>query len=101
MKKMSSLGIDDEGWVDNLVKWANVIRKTYQEGGVDEIISTRRLVQILDANIMFDKVGSIKYCINRFDNETKSSFFDLYTKIDSGVDVGETSDEESAVASTE
>ncbi len=101
MKKMSSLGIDDEGWVDNLVKWANVIRKTYQEGGVDEIISTRRLVQILDANTMFDKVEAIKYCINRFDTETKTSFFDLYTKIDSGVDVEETSDDESAVASTE
>ena len=101
MRKMSSLGIDDESWVDNLVKWANVIRKTYQEGGVDEIISTRRLVQILDSNTMFDKIDSIKYCINRFDQETKSSFFDLYSKIDSGVDVDETSVEESVVTETE
>ena len=101
IRKMCSLGIDDESWVDNLVKWANVIRKTYQEGGVDEIISTRRLVQILDANTMFDKIESIKYCINRFDTETKTSFFDLYTKIDSGVDVDETSVEESVTTETE
>jgi len=101
IKKMESLNIQDTEWATNLIKWANIIRKTYKEGGVDEIISTRRLIHIVEASIMFSKVDSIKYCINRFDEETKESFFDLYTKIDAGVDVEETSTEESAVASTE
>ena len=96
-KKMQSLNIQDAEWATNLVKWANIIRKTYQEGGVDEIISTRRLVHIVEASTMFSKTDAIKYCIARFDEETKTSFFDLYTKIDAGVDVEETSTEESAV----
>jgi len=96
-KKMESLNIQDTEWATNLVKWANIIRKTYKEGGVDEIISTRRLIHIVEASTMFSKVDSIKYCIARFDDESKESFFDLYTKIDAGVDVEETSTEESAV----
>jgi len=75
-------------FVSNLVKWADVIRKTFYEGGVDEIISTRRLVHIVNAYSIFnDKVKAISMCISRFDAETKESFLDLYTKVDAGVSV--------------
>ena len=72
----------------NLVKWADVIRKTFYEGGVDEIISTRRLVHIVNAFAIFDdKLKSISMCISRFDSETKESCLDLYSKVDAGVSV--------------
>ena len=72
----------------NLVKWADVIRKTFYEGGVDEIISTRRLVHIVNAFAIFDdKLKSISMCISQFDSETKESFLDLYSKVDAGVSV--------------
>ena len=75
-------------FVGNLVKWADVIRKTFYEGGVDEIISTRRLVHIVNAYSIFDdKVKAISMCISRFDAETKESFLDLYSKVDAGVSV--------------
>ena len=74
--------------VSNLVKWADVIRKTFYEGGIDEIISTRRLVHIVNAfGIFDDKAKAITMCISRFDTETRDSFLDLYTKVDSGVSV--------------
>ena len=76
----------ENDFVSNLVKWADVIRKTFYEGGVDEIISTRRLVHIVNAYSIFDdKVKAISMCISRFDAETKESFLDLYTKVDAGV----------------
>ena len=78
----------ENDFVSNLVKWADVIRKTFYEGGVDEIISTRRLVHIVNAFSIFDdKVKAISMCISRFDAETKESFLDLYTKVDAGVSV--------------
>ena len=78
----------DKKFADNLITWADIIRKTFYEGGVDEIISTRRLVHIVDAYSIFkDKMKSIQMCTNRFDNDTKTSFIDLYTKIDGGEDV--------------
>ena len=78
----------DEDFSDNLVKWADVIRKTFYEGGCDEIISTRRLVHIIGAFSIFDdKLKAIELTVNRFDAETKESFLDLYTKIDAGVEV--------------
>ena len=78
----------ENDFVSNLVKWADVIRKTFYEGGVDEIISTRRLVHIVNAFSIFnDKVRAISMCISRFDAETKESFLDLYTKVDAGVSV--------------
>ena len=80
----------EDTFVENLVKWADVIRKTFFEGGVDEIISTRRLVHIVNAfGIFEDKMKSISMCISRFDAETRDSFLDLYTKVDSGVSVDE------------
>ncbi len=78
----------DKKFADNLITWADIIRKTFYEGGVDEIISTRRLVHIVDAYAIFkDKMKSIQMCTNRFDTDTKTSFIDLYTKIDGGEDV--------------
>jgi cobaltochelatase CobS len=80
-------GIEDAEFSTNLVKWADVIRKTFYEGGVDEIISTRRLVHIVGAFSIFkDKTKAIELTVNRFDDETKESFLDLYTKIDAGID---------------
>ena len=78
----------DKKFAENLITWADIIRKTFYEGGVDEIISTRRLVHIVDAYAIFkDKMKSIQMCTNRFDTDTKTSFIDLYTKIDGGQDV--------------
>ncbi len=90
----------DGEFVGNLVKWADVIRKTFSDGGVDEIISTRRLVHIVGAFSIFDnKMKAIEMCVSRFDTETKDSFLDLYTKVDAGVSVddilGETTGEDS------
>ena len=80
-------GIEDAEFSTNLVKWADDIRKTFYEGGVDEIISTRRLVHIVGAFSIFkDKSKAIELTVNRFDIETKESFLDLYSKIDGGVD---------------
>ena len=87
MKKYGSI---DEEFATNLVTWAEVIRKTFYDGGVDEVISTRRLDHIVKAFAIFkDKMKSIELCVARFDDDTKESFMDLYTKIDAGVDVSE------------
>ena len=73
----------DEDFQKNLVNWADIIRKTFAEGGVDEVISTRRLVHIIRAFAIFnDRLKAIKVCLNRFDEETKQSFLELYDKID-------------------
>ena len=86
--EMGKHDLTDEEFSENLVKWADVIRKTFYEGGCDEIISTRRLVHIVGALSIFkDKMKAIELTVNRFDHETKESFLDLYTKIDAGVDV--------------
>ena len=69
-----------------MVDWADIIRKTFYDGGVDEIVSTRRLVHIAKAYSIFnDKLEAIELCINRFDEDTKTSFRDLYTKVDADV----------------
>jgi len=84
--KLKSAGKADEKFATNLVTWADVIRKTFKDGGVDEIISTRRLVHIAEAYSIFkNKMKAIEVCTNRFDNDTKTSFVDLYTKVDAGV----------------
>ena len=85
-KKLTS-AVDSE-FATSLVTWADIIRKTYYEGGVDELISTRRLVHIVEAFSIFkNKMKAIEMCTNRFDLDTKTSFLDLYTKIDAGEDV--------------
>jgi cobaltochelatase CobS len=78
--------VGDDEFAENLVKWADVIRKTFDEGGVDEIISTRRLVHIARTYSIFkDRMKAIELCVNRFDTETKTSFLDLYAKVDAKV----------------
>ena len=85
---MNKYGKVDEKFAENLVTWAEVIRKTFYEGGVDEIISTRRLDHVVKAYSIFkDKVKAIDLCVARFDDDTKESFLNLYSKIDAGVDV--------------
>lgn len=99
-KVLDSFGIDDDEFATKLTDWADVIRKTYADGGVDEIISTRRLVHIVDTYDIFrDKMVAIEKCINRFDDETKEAFLDLYTKIDA--DVVQNEEGENVVPSTE
>jgi hypothetical protein len=83
---MKKYGVVDEDFATNLVTWAEVIRKTFYDGGVDEVISTRRLDHIVKAVAIFgDKMKSIELCVARFDGDTKDSFLDLYTKIDAGL----------------
>ncbi len=88
---MSEKGLTKDAdikFASNLVTWADIIRKTYYEGGVDEIISTRRLVHIVEAFVIFkNKMKAIEMCTNRFDVDTKTSFMDLYSKVDGGEDV--------------
>lgn len=77
------LGVEDRDFCKRLCDWSEVIRKTFYDGGIEEIISTRRLVHIIRAYSIFnDKAKAIQVCINRFDDETKQSFLELYDKID-------------------
>jgi len=73
----------DEDFAKKLVDWAKVIRDTYKDGGIDEIISTRRLVHIAKSFAIFgDRMKAIQLCVARFDEEIKATFTDLYTKVD-------------------
>ncbi len=83
LRVAASVGKHDENFCRCLVDWADIIRKTFYDGGIDEIISTRRLVHILRAFSIFgSKEKAIQVCINRFDYETKQSLFQLYDKVD-------------------
>jgi len=74
---------DDTDFCKRLSDWADIIRKTFYDGGIDEVISTRRLVHIVKAfNIFGDKAKAIQVCVNRFDDETKQAFIELYDKVD-------------------
>ena len=87
-KKILTPLIEDKDFVDNLIQWADVVRKSFEQGAVDEIISTRRLVHIANAYKIFkDKLKSIELCVARFDVETKTAFLDLYSKVDAKVEV--------------
>jgi len=82
-KYAESLGIDDSAFCKHLCDWSDIIRKTFYDGGVDEVISTRRLVHIIRAYSIFgDKSKAVTICLNRFDDETKQAFMSLYDKID-------------------
>jgi hypothetical protein len=77
------LGVEDREFCKRLVDWGDIIRKTFYDGGIEEIISTRRLVHIIRAYSIFeDKAKAIQVCVNRFDDETKQAFLELYDKID-------------------
>ena len=89
-KILTKAGCDDADFADHLTKWAEIIRKSFYEGAVDEIISTRRLVDIVDAwDIFGDKSKAIALCLARFDEDTKDAFLNLYTKVDADVEVSE------------
>jgi MoxR-like ATPase len=79
--------VEDAEFSDLLVQWADIVRKSFAEGAVSEIISTRRLVHICEAFSIFnrDREKAIKLCLNRFDNDTRSSFLDLYKKLDASL----------------
>ena len=86
IKHMEKFGDADTDFADKLVTWADVIRKTFYDDGVDEVISTRRLCHIVQTFSIFDnRMKAIDMCISRFDTDTKEAFLDLYTKVDSGV----------------
>ena len=85
-----AIGKQDDEFCTNLANWADIIRKTFKDGGIDEVISTRRLVHIVRAYAIWgDRMKSIKVCVNRFDEETKQSFIELYDKIDADVNTEE------------
>ena len=79
----AELGLADTDFYKRLSDWADIIRKTFYDGGIEEIISTRRLVHIIRAYSIFrDKAKAIQVCVNRFDDETKQAFLELYDKVD-------------------
>ncbi|BCV02968.1 MAG: hypothetical protein CM15mV59_0910 [Caudoviricetes sp.] len=82
----ASVNVDDDKFIKKLVDWADIIRKTFYDGGIEEIISTRRLVHIIRAYSIFkNKAKALQVCINRFDDDTKQSFMELYDKVDADV----------------
>ena len=102
MNKMGVAECVDEDFADKLVMWADIIRKTFYEGGIDELVSTRRLEHIVKAYAMFsDRLKAIQLCVNRFDTDTKSAFIDLYTKVDAGATVEEIMDNPTDGSETE
>lgn len=101
-KNFVEFGINDDKFIDHLITWAEVIRKTFNEGGVEEVISTRRLVHIAKAYSIFkNRKKAVELCLNRFDNETKSGFLDLYTKVDPEVTSANTAAPEVAQTTTD
>jgi len=89
----AKLGVTDTDFCKRLVDWGDIIRKTFYDGGIEDIISTRRLVHILRAYSIFnDKMKAIRVCVNRFDEETKQSFIELYDKVDADVDLDSAED---------
>jgi hypothetical protein len=86
-KKILAPLLEDKSFIENLVQWADVVRRSYADGATDEIISTRRLVHIAKAfGIFKDRMKAIQLCVNRFDEETKLAFLDLYSKVDATVE---------------
>jgi len=97
IKLMENLGCVDEEFAGKLVDWADLIRKTFYDGGVDEIIATRRLVHIIHAFAIFkDRMKAISMCVARFDDQTKDTFMDLYSKLDETVTLEGTEETEEA-----
>ncbi len=83
LKHMAKFDAIDSDFADKLVTWADIIRKTFYDDGVDEVISTRRLCHIVQTFSIFNKRDkAIDLCISRFDSDTKEAFLDLYSKVD-------------------
>ena len=101
-KLMTNLGCLDEEYAGKLVDWADLIRKTFYDGGVDEIIATRRLVHIIHAFAIFkDRMKAIAMCVARFDDQTKETFMDLYSKLDEKVSMPSDDEEEKVLDTAE
>ena len=101
-KHMEKFGKTDVEFAEKLVTWADIIRKTFYDDGVEEVISTRRLCHIVQTYSIFnDKMKSIDLCIARFDDDTKEAFLDLYSKVDSGVNFNDETTEENDVQTNE
>lgn len=100
---LAANGIEDTQFAERLVSWADVIRKSFYEGAVSEIISTRRLVHICEAYSIFNKnrEKAISFCLNRFDVDTKNSFLDLYKKLDETINPVPVFESAAPVSSTE
>ena len=100
-KNFAHYGIDDPTFAERLVTWAEIVRKSFLDGAVDEIISTRRLVHITKAYSIFtNRLKAIELCLNRFDGDTKKAFLDLYTKVDVDADKEVSGDDTVAVSNT-
>jgi len=96
IKLMETLNVLDEEYAAKLVDWADLIRKTFYDGGVDELIATRRLVHIIHAYAIFkDRMKAISMCVARFDDQTKETFMDLYSKLDDTVSLSSEEGEDS------
>ena len=94
LKKMEKVNNVDEDFATHLVTWSDVIRKTFYEGAIDELVSTRRLEHIVNAFAVFgDKQKAVQLCVNRFDEDTKEAFIDLYAKVDPSVELAESTEE--------
>jgi MoxR-like ATPase len=79
----------EKDFAEHLTRWADIIRKSFYEGAVDEIVSTRRLVDIVNANSIFDdKSKAIAMCLARFDDDTRDGFLSLYSKVDADIENG-------------
>ena len=102
LKGLGLEGEDEKDFADKLITWADVIRKSFYEGAIDELISTRRLVHIVQAYKMFgQRLKAIQMCVSRFDSETKATFLDLYTKVDADeIETESDNDESTAKSST-
>lgn len=86
LNHMTKFGISDEDFADKLVTWGQAIRVTFQDGGIDEIISTRRLCHIVQTFSIFkNRMKAVELCVNRFDDDTRAAFIDLYEKMDGKV----------------
>ena len=95
LKHMDKYGKTDHDFAELLAQWSDTIRKTFDDDGIDELISTRRLCHITQTFSIFnDRMKAIQLCVNRFDNDTKEAFLDLYSKVDASVNVDETPTEE-------
>jgi MoxR-like ATPase len=96
-KAMTAVGVDDNEFAEHLTTWAAIIRKSFAEGAIDEIVSTRRLVDITKAYSIFgDKMVALNMAISRFDDDTKEGFLNLYTKVDADAGVAAINEGETA-----
>jgi MoxR-like ATPase len=93
-RKILNNHLEDPSFIDDLVKWSDVVRQSFENGAIDEYISTRRLVHIAKTyNIFKDKLKAIELCVSRYDSETKIALIDLFTKITEEVVQPEVSEE--------